>query len=409
MDSNESRLRYLMDRCLSKQETLAERNELYSYFLETKEDDNLSEELLNAFYKEKEIVDVAPEKQEQILSAIKSLESPRPSVTPMYWKWTSIAAVFIAVLVSIFWKVTQEEVTSKIKFVAKKEIVNDSLTEPYPKVISDHTPAKDVAILELADGQKFELEKLKLRESIENKGVIIERSGEDTLRVYAASNNSRFTKQIHTIKTPRGGTFKIVLNDGTIVHLNSDSKLSFPAVFDTNERRVSFEGEAYFDVARDSSRQFVVSSHIGFKNQEIRVYGTAFNLSAYPDDENIKTTLVEGSVKIKELLAGSEVLLKPSELAVLDENGLAMGIANLEMDLAWRNNLFYFENVPFEAVLRQIGRWYDVDIVYENEFQTNPLWGQMSRRKKLSEVLEILEKTSQLKFEIRGKEVRVMK
>ena len=410
--SYENRVRYLLDRCLSGKETTMEREELDAHFAEGNDDENLSEELLNTFYQSKDLVDMVPEKQNQILNAIRSLDDNiDPIIKIRYWRWTGVAAVFLAVLLSVIWLRKEERPSEKVNITAKKEIDSNQIGYESDRIVEDRAPAKDVAVLEMADGSRFELEKLGSEEAIEKEGIIMKRAKDGTLLLRFVSDfekNRNFANHINTIKTPRGGTYKVILPDNTIVHLNSDSKLSFPTAFDAKERRVSFEGEGYFNVAKDTSKQFVVVSEAGKKNQEIRVYGTAFNLAAYPDDSAIKTTLVEGSVKVRELRTGSELILKPHELAVLNNDGLTMEIADLEANLAWKNNMFYFAGVPVETVFKHISRWYDVDIVYPREMQVEPLWGQISRKKKLSEVLEILEKTTQLKFKIKGKEVAVM-
>ncbi len=412
--STYKRINYLMQRCLDQVETEEERAELESYYKNSRFNILIQQALISSFQQEKVLVDMDQEKQEQILNAIKTIDaSPlhQPVRRIAYLKWASIAAVLILMLSPFIMEMGKFEIPEFAWKEADRSRTLDSVIVPVNSLTFDQLPAKDMAILEMADGKSFELEKLKAGTQILFEGLVMERTAEGFLHVRfdkQALDKPQIRQCYHTISTPRAGTQTIILADGTKVQLNAASKLSFPNAFDKEERRVVLEGEGYFDVAKDVGKRFIVRS--GHENtlQEVLVYGTSFNISAYPEDKEIKTTLVEGSIKIKGLKAAVETFIKPNELATISEAGLHIANADLESSLAWKNDMFYFHNESLENVMKQLSRWYDVDVNYLGHTTESRFWGQISRRKNLTEILNMLSKTNQLKFTIKGKEVTVM-
>lgn len=407
---NKFRLKYLLDRCLSKQETEQERLELELYFSDQDTLDNLDDILLDSFFQTKELTDMQNERQDQLLQAIYSLEEKGHMPAKVnYWKWIRFAAIFIAVLGSAIW-IGKDNVRRTVLMPNIEQQASSKKKPSEEKIQLDRQPAQKTAILEIGSDTRLDLANLDSGQVFEKNGITVKQTGNGAILLSFAKQlpNSTAAKNImNTVKTPRGGTYKVVLADGTIVQLNSNSKLTFPSQFTTTERRVTFEGEGYFEVAKDKTKMFIVTTAVGNKKQEVKVFGTSFNIMAYADETSIKTTLVEGSVSIKELNSSTEILMKPNELVELDNTGMVKGSADLQAALSWRNNIFYFANESIQNVLKQISRWYDIDIIYNSNLIETPVWGQMSRSKKLSEVLEILEKTNQLKFNIKGKEVHV--
>ena len=409
--SNNNRLKYLVDRCINKLETEAERHELNIHLRDEQLQENIDEVFLESFFQPKELIDLPTDKQHQILQAIFSIDNKKqPSRIISYWKWASAAAILTAVFLSAIW-IGNEKQTSKISHIDTKNEINNKNSPAKTRLLVDSQPIKEMAVLEMENGSRVELGRLDSGKMVNNGSLGITRIAEGMLllsNLPHSPKNQSHANTINTIKTPRGTTYKIILTDGTMVHMNSDSKLSFPATFGNNERKVTLEGEAYFDVTKDRIKQFVVSSNIGKYRQEIRVYGTEFNVSAYPGEKSIKTVLVEGSVSIKELSTGTEILMKPNEMVEMDQMGLAKQPIDLESTLAWKSNNFYFAHKPIEEVLKQISRWYDIKVIYDKTIPSEFVWGQISRKKKLNEVLEILEKSNNIKFKIKGKEVHVM-
>lgn len=410
--SNDNRLRYLLDLCLSGQESKAERDELDGYLSDKNVLENLDAVLLDLFFQQKELIDMPSQRQHQILEAIYTVDTKIPSVKRFnYLKWTAAAAIFLGILFSTIWLGTQKQLFKGLNVVNKKEQI-DNNPSGKGKASRDDMLANKNTILQMGNGSRLALESLDSGKVIEKDGVHLQRTSDGTLLIQlkpGIEQERNYANNINTITTPRGRTYRIMLGDGTVVHLNAESRLSFPTTFGKDERRVTFEGEGYFEVAKDKTRRFFVNTNVGNQKQEISVYGTQFNISAYNDANAIKTTLIEGSVRIKSVNTGHEVLMKPNELVVINHTGLTKQPADLESSLAWKNNYFYFADLPIQEVLQQISRWYDVDINYQGKIPGERVWGQISRTKKLKEVLEILEKANHIKFQQKGKEVIVMR
>lgn len=220
----------------------------------------------------------------------------------------------------------------------------------------------------------------------------------------------------NTIRTPRGGQYQIVLPDGSKVWLNSASSIRFPAAFKGGDRRVDVTGEVYMEVARNSKQPFYVHS----KNITIQVLGTSFNINAYENEDAERTTLIEGSVRIinDKLTNGqqptgnkkrpSDIILKPGQQAIVDNNAqISTNEADIDKTLAWKNGFFNFENADLKAVMRQLERWYDIDVVYEKGTPEIQFMGEMSRNVNLSDLLNAL-KRSGVNFKVDGKKLIVM-
>ena len=206
----------------------------------------------------------------------------------------------------------------------------------------------------------------------------------------------------NTVSTPRGGQYQIVLSDGSKVWLNAASSIRFPTAFSGSLREVELTGEAYFEVAKNKEKPFQVK----VRDMKIAVLGTHFNVKAYEDEAETKTSLLEGSVKI---IQGKEAgLLKPGQQAVINFKDDKVKIATADMVevIAWKNGLFRFEGANIETIMREIGRWYDVEIVYAGKVPMRRFEGKINRNAGLSEVLRILE-LSNVKFSIAGKKIIV--
>lgn len=203
---------------------------------------------------------------------------------------------------------------------------------------------------------------------------------------------------------PRGTRFDIVLEDGTHVWLNSDSRMRFPTVFGGGERRLYLEGEAYFEVAHDAGRPFVVES----AGQELRVLGTSFNLSAYADEHTVYTTLVEGSIALKSQQSGAEVVLSPGEQARLDGGGFTTARVDTGSLALWKDGLFVFEGNTLEQVMRELARWYDMEYTFADpEARGLVLRGLMPAQSDIEGIFEILETSGKVRFSINNNHVTI--
>ncbi len=271
--------------------------------------------------------------------------------------------------------------------------------------ITDIMPGRNGAILTLQNGQTLVLDSAQNGALTMPHGLQIVKR--DSLIAYAPTGTAvDAATAYNTLTTPRGRQFQVVLSDGTKVWLNASSSIHYPAVFKGKERLVEVTGEAYFEVAKDATKPFIVniSAHPGAR---VEVLGTHFNINAYGDEESVRTTLLEGSVKAS-LVNGQSSILKPGDQAVLMANASMSTnhTARLDEVMAWKNGYFQFERSDIQTVMRQIARWYDVDIQYEGPVTKDKFGGSIPRDATLSQVLHALEQ-SLVHFTIQGKKVIV--
>ena len=200
------------------------------------------------------------------------------------------------------------------------------------------------------------------------------------------------TISYNKMSTPRGGQYQLTLPDGSVIWLNAESSITYPTVFSGNERKVSITGEVYFEVVKDKSKPFKVIAG----DQQIEVLGTHFNINAYKDEDHVKTSLLEGSVKV------NQQILKPGEAF---QNG-KVNATNVAQDIAWKNGIFNFNNQSLAQVMRQLARWYNLEVVYPEGVPRKEYGGEMGRNLTLSQVLKGLE-NSGIYFELEGRKLLV--
>ncbi len=295
---------------------------------------------------------------------------------------------------------------------------NDNSSSPASHVNKDIQPGGNKAQLTLANGQRIQL-------SGEKEGLIItgnEMTYSDGSSVVGLDNKgtgAHVATQTLRLSTPKGGQYHIILSDGTKVWLNSASALTYPAVFDGNDREVILEGEGFFSV--DNRQSTVISKKpfiVTTRGQKATVLGTEFNISAYADETAIKTTLLSGSVKITVLPGNTpdqslitshqSLILKPNEQSIFTATGIEVKDADIESSIAWKNGLFHFENTSLEDMMKQISRWYDLDVRYADGVPQARFTGKMRRNLALSEVLSFL-KGSDIQFKTQGKTLIIYK
>lgn len=272
--------------------------------------------------------------------------------------------------------------------------------------VHDVNPGTDKAILTLADGRTIILDNKETGLLVDNSSIKIAKPKEGQLQVNGLGNER--ADEILNIKTPRGGKYEVQLPDGSRVWLNAATSLKFPAAFTDAERSVELDGEAYFEIKSVESSTgrrlpFVVKT----KGQSVEVLGTHFNINAYPDENSVKTTLLEGSVRVVRASTGESVLIKPGRQAILTEKSLSVRSTDVENVVSWKDNLFRFKDADIKSIMRQIARWYDVDIDYGNITPTERLTGYISRDVPLSKVLKMLEETGDMRFQIDARKVIV--
>ncbi|MFY7899242.1 MAG: FecR family protein, partial [Chitinophagaceae bacterium] len=213
--------------------------------------------------------------------------------------------------------------------------------------------------------------------------------------------NSHLTEQqFHTITTPNGGEYELVLADGTKVWLNAASSLRFPTNFTSNTRTVTLSGEAYFEVTPNKNKPFIVETG----KSTIHVLGTNFNVMNYPNESAIKTTLLEGSVSVHH--SNQTAKLLPGNQAIINKEKIETLPVDVEEVVAWKNGLFTFHKSDLKTIMKQLARWYDVEVSYVGIIPEKRFVGDINRNSNLSEVLKILA-TSGIKFTVEGKKIIV--
>ncbi|WP_140939394.1 FecR family protein [Sphingobacterium lumbrici] len=279
--------------------------------------------------------------------------------------------------------------------------------------LNDVVPGGNKAILTLADGRKIDLSDAGNGELAEQSGIVITKT-EDGQLVYQVLDNVETAPAAviyNTIETPVGGQYQVVLPDGSKVWLNAASSLKFPSSFASlSERKVELAGEAYFEVAKDKLHPFKVVS----ADQEVTVLGTHFNINSYKDDGAVRTTLLEGRVKVKTRTVSkdgvySEVTLRAGEQAVLTNKGVSIIEKDVKQVIDWKNGDFIFQKESIGSIMNRIARWYNVEIAYAEGIDRQMTFsGRMSRKRELKDILNKISSTGEITFKIEDSTVKVL-
>ncbi len=334
----------------------------------------------------------------KLQASIQSKAEVEPNVVKFKWRYASAAAV-ILVFISIAVYFIKPKTPLRKQQIAVKQTQTP---------INEILPGSNKAVLTLADGSKIILDNAKKGVLTKQGNTAITKSG-DGLLVYnfkSKDTKAKVANPLNTITIPRGGKYEIVLPDGTKVWLNSSSTITFPTLFTGAERVVQLSGEAYFEVAKNRDMPFKV--HLN-NNNEVKVLGTHFNIMAYDDDWEIKTTLLEGSVKLTN--NAGNVMLVPGQQGVIGRGDYAafkVRAVNIEETIAWKNGSFMFVNEDLKSIMKKISRWYDVDVKYANNITDRNFTGTISQSKNVSEVLRLLELTGAIHFKIEERRIYVM-
>lgn len=296
-------------------------------------------------------------------------------------KWLPYAAALIAVLsLSLYWLIRSSPIKQSNKTTA---------------MIPDISPGADRAILILENGTSISLHENSPEIEVSERGIFYQ----DGTKVV-----EKTPVQQAILSTPRKGQYRLILPDGTRVWLNAESELSYPTAFQGAERLVTLKGEAYFEVAHDPAHPFIVQSH----SQRVRVLGTSFNINAYSNEPGTVTTLASGRIELEDRLRNTKNLLTPGQQAVIGSGRLMIHNVDVEPYTAWKDGKFRFKGASLQEVLRQLERWYDVDIDYRNVPDDLKIFASIKRDKKLSSVLSALEESTGIRFTLEGRRLMVM-
>lgn len=265
---------------------------------------------------------------------------------------------------------------------------------------NDVSPGRIGATLTLENGRVIPLNNSKNELLFETTGIRISKSQQGEL-IYQVDENSTLGGS-HILTTANGETYQLILSDGSKIWLNAASSISFTTnLIKDGKRKVSLIGEAYFEVAKDKKHPFIVES----QGQQVEVLGTHFNINSYQEDHTVKTTLLEGRVRVR--ASGLDKVLTPGIEAINTAGNLRLVAVDPQLAVAWKNDKFVFDNESIQSIMRKVSRWYDVSVHYRGNIPPDSFEGSVSRFDNVSKVLSALESTGQVHFEIQGRHIYV--
>lgn len=403
-----SRLSFLYHRQTKNENSKAEQAELFS-LLADEENQQEAEALMatswNHFTPTKEVFNT--QQSGELLAKIVSANDCTAPVIPIHSQksrsrqsWA--AAVLLVGICATF---------GYVYFAKNRQptTVSAAVTAP----VNDALPAGNKATLTLSNGQVIILDTVANGAVATQNNIQVIKQANGQLE-YIVSGVPSTQMLFNTMTTPRGGKYELLLPDGTHVWLNAASSITYPMAFAGTERRVKLNGEAYFEVAHNADMPFKVEmTNDKSEHGVVEVLGTHFNIHNYEDEDETTTTLLEGSVKIYPPTTrfNRQIMLEPGYQVVLKKPHVKAGYMNMrhaDIDkvMAWKNGLFNFEEASLEEVMRQLQRWYDIEVIYKSDIPNIHFFGKMSRNLKLSDVLKAL-KSSGVNFTIEGKKLIV--
>lgn len=344
------------------------------------QDDGQPLEVLASFAPDKET------QQRRIFQAVQKKITPVLSLRGRWLRAASVAAILFLMTGACYWYFHEKTVAPLVL----NEVANDA------------QPGTTKAVLTLANGQKIVLDSATMGLLATQGNTRISNQGSGL--TYAGQENAA-ALMYNTLTTARGEQYPLTLSDGTKVWLNSASSIRFPVAFTGQERSVEITGEAYFEVAHNAAKPFIVRKVSD--NTSVRVLGTHFNVNSYDDEAALKVTLIEGAVRIES--GNCKGLLHPGQQASLARSDGQLHIAQVDTEdvMAWKNGYFSFNQSDLATVMRQLSRWYDMKVVYQGAPPTMKFWGGIARNSNLSQVLKVLEE-SNIHFKIQGKTLTVL-
>jgi transmembrane sensor len=319
-------------------------------------------------------------KIEAALDEYRQQRRPQTIYRRLITRLTAAAAILILLAAASWWLIVRHN----------PETPAQSRAERYK---NDIAPGGNKAILTLSNGQKIILDSAQQGNLVMQGNVQVSKADSGKLSYHSMGNSTRTAIVYNTLTTPRGGQYQLVLPDGTKVWLNAASSITYPTAFTGKERKVTLTGEAYLEVAQNARQPFIV----GVGDVSIRVLGTSFNVNAYPDETSINTTLLDGKVQVEQKEKTEKtVVLLPGQQAQVTPSGDHINLiphADIEQAVAWKNGAFAFRDADLPTVMRQLARWYDIDVEYTGPVPTGAFDGEIGRSLSLDQVLQGLAKS----------------
>ncbi|MBX3239779.1 MAG: FecR domain-containing protein [Chitinophagaceae bacterium] len=390
MEELDERIYYLMDRLFNNSCTQAEKEEL-AYWIEKAQDDTKLRRYLSDMWNRFEpLEDMAEEKANHLFSSV--TRTNRSAILQSksknrYLLFSGIAAACILIIAS-----------GAYIFSYRQSPPNTSHTivDKPQSLVNDIAPGQFKAMLTLSDGSQVVLDTVQ-HQIISPEGTAQVNNSNGHL--YYNSSAGKQEKTVYNILTTnRGEQYSMTLADGTKLWLNAASSVRFPVAFTGGYRDVEITGEVYFEVTSNKEKPFRVKAG----DEQIEVLGTHFNINAYSDEPFVRTTLIEGSVKVN--LGSSSALLKPNEQALVKNGSTKINVspADGQAAIAWKSGYFKLTNSEVSDIMRQIARWYDIEVVYKGNIPSGTISGEVPRNLNLSEVLKVLE-LSDVRCQLEGK------
>lgn len=318
------------------------------------------------------------------------LESAVQSGGKLRKLWVSVAAAAVLLLVGIsfFYHSDQQQ---------PKNLVNI--------IRNDIAPGKNAATLTLDNGKKIVLSAANDGQLTSEAGIVISKTADGQVVYTVKDDKLAAGTHIHTLSTALGETYRLRLPDKSEVWLNASSSIKFPASFASAKfREVELTGEAYFEIAKDKAHPFIVKT----SHQEVKVLGTHFNINSYPEHNTTVTTLLEGSVYVSSHVEQGKTI-KPGEQSIVKSGQhIIVAPADIKNVMAWKNGYFRFRNESIEEVMAKISRWYNIEVIYKGKASDEKFNGNISQHKNISEVLNMLSYSNDVKFKVEGRRVTVI-
>jgi len=376
--------------------TVAERTELKEWVAQSEQHRAFYDRFLSEEGLQMEMAEFYAFKKNVFEKISREIPELRPRVMPFFskriWYYYAAAVLFgLLVMGGYLWIVRSpgEQVA------VRKEIP--------VRLQNDRPPGGNKAVLTLGDGSSIVLDSI-------SRGVLAQQGASKIIKLDSGRLAYNLLAEKPTgmvynkLTTPRGGQYHLVLSDGTQVWLNAASSLRYPAAFNGRDREVELTGEAYFEVAKDKSRPFKVQT---VNDMEVNVLGTHFDIMTYEDEPVLKTTLLEGSVRVTKGTTGKTI--RPGQQVRSNAKGDLQVLDNVDLEeaVAWKNGYFQFHIADIETVMRQLSRWYDVDVYYEGKKPEGHFVGEISRNNNISDVLKMLE-VNGVHFRVEGRKLIVL-
>ncbi len=390
MNNDQRRVSDLYHQYLSKNITEEQRLEFLRYVQHPDYTDFIQELISESYEHPEALNSLSPEAKDRIIHTIINKQKNKIVKVFPFRTRIAVAAALTAIIfgAGLFYMHNTRHHEQSDKITYKNDVL----------------PGTSGATLTLSNGKKIRLSDTQNGELAKEAGVIITKAKNGEV-VYQVKGDPTALSELNTLSTTKGETYKIRLPDGSYVWLNSASSLTYSTkLIEKGMRMVKLQGEGYFEVAKDKSHPFVVTTD----KQTVEVLGTHFNINSYPDESVVATTLIEGSVSVNS--GKSRQVIKPGEQSINNGSDIKVNVVNTENVVDWKNGDFNLDELDFRLAMRKIARWYNIEVIYDASVpQHMKSGGWISRNRSLSAILRHIESSGQVHFEIEGRKVYVAK